>query len=164
MKKRMIIGMALFLVGISIFSCCVYYAYLHGIDTAFATEYSKVLGSYDLSIMDDFLDPDTQITCPGYISTYKELRANVLRAFDNKLYHMDSSYGHGNDRFVDGLQSVGAYAYVSLDQPVLQENNELVTMVIEQTGPFTFRVKSLHSDGTFFEYLFFGEDMTIQTP
>ena len=49
--------------------------------------------------------------------TYKELRNNIIKAFNEKKYTMhNDSYGHGNNKFVDGIQEIGVLTYVEYNE------------------------------------------------
>jgi len=129
--------------------------YLHKIDSIYATRYNEVFGSYDINKVDEYLNDATQITYKGETKTYKELRENVQSAFQEREYEMPkgSSYGHGNNKFVDGIQRISIQSYIKSDKYY----SDGLKMEIERTGIFTMRVKALQSDDDFFGYLFYGK-------
>jgi len=137
---------------------CLYCVYLSKIDTIYATRYNEVFGSYDINKVDEYLNSETQITHKGETKKYKELRGNVQSAFQEREYEMPkgSSYGHGNDKFSNGVQKIGIQSYIKSDK---HYSNGL-QMEIEFDGVFSVRVKSLQSDDEFFGYLFYGATAT----
>lgn len=87
------------------------------VDTDYAIKYSEVFGSYDINEVDKYLDEDTLIVYKGMTKTYKELRNNIIKAFNEKKYIMhNDSYGHGNNKFVDGIQEIGVLTYVEYNE------------------------------------------------
>ena len=131
-----------------------YCVYLYKIDTIYATRYNEVFGSYDINKVDEYLNSETQIIYKGETKTYKELRENIQSAFQEREYEMPkgSSYGHGNNKFVDGIQKIGIQSYIKSDK----HYSDGLQMEIEHVGIFSVRVKSLQSDEDFFGYLFYG--------
>ena len=131
-----------------------YCAYLCRIDTIYATRYNEVFGSYDINKVDKYLNSETQIIYKGKTKTYKELRENVQSAFREREYEMPqgSSYGHGNNKFVKGIQKIGIRSYIKSNR----HYSDGLQMEIERVGIFSVKVKSLQSDDEFFGYLFFG--------
>lgn len=124
------------------------------VDTLYAIKYGEVLNSYDISQMDKYLNPDTEIIYQGRSNTYSSLRNNVETAFIEKLYIHGSSYGHASPEFgINGELNIGIYAYVESDK---YDSTE-VEMVIERTFWIFYRVKSIKSNDSFFGYLFFRE-------
>ena len=131
--------------------------FIPGVDaTAYAIEYSKVFGSYDIDKVDEYLNELTVITYRGTSKTYKELRTNIISAFNEKKFIMtnDSSYGSGKGGFVDGVQTVRMQSYVDLDGKSIEV---YIEMQLEKTGLSSAKIKSLSSDNEFFGYLFFGK-------
>lgn len=151
--KKVVIGFGVLVVVI--FCIMLYFTYIFHIDTKYAINYSKVLGSYDINQVDRFLNEDTAITYKDFSQTYKELRVNVINAFKEHNFNINekSSYGHGNNDFIDGVQFVGIQSYVTIDN----KNIEVyIEMQLEKIGFNKFKIKSLSSDNEFFGYLFFG--------
>ncbi|MDD5704233.1 MAG: hypothetical protein PHU23_19535 [Dehalococcoidales bacterium] len=132
-----------------------YYFYLQGIDTRYAIKHSQVFGSYDINQVDKYLNEETVISYNGVSKSYKELRENVINAFENKEFKMveDSSYGHGNNRFIDGVQEVNIQSWVDYNNKSIEVP---IVMRLEIKGINKFSVKSLSSNNDFFGYLFFG--------
>jgi len=128
--------------------------YSKKVDTKYAIEYAQVFGSYDIKRVDRYLNKQTQITYGGVTETYEMLRENVLVAFEEKLFEMPmgSSYGHGNDLFISGIQRIGIQSYVTS----AKYSSEFVSMEIERHWYVSYSVKSITSDDDFFGYLFFG--------
>lgn len=151
MKTKMIIGIIIFVIVIG---GLLSYFYQRQIDTLYAVRYGEVFGSYDIQEVDRYLNSETLITYKGETKTYSELRENVILAFSKREYEMpeDSSYGHGNDKFINGIQEVGINSYIISDK---HYSNGL-QMEIERIGFFFFKVKSIQSEDEFFGYLFFG--------
>ena len=124
------------------------------VDTLYAIKYGEVLNSYDISQMDKYLNPDTEIIYQGRSNTYSSLRNNVETAFIEKLYIHGSSYGHASPEFgINGELNIGIYAYVESDK---YESTE-VEMIIERTFWIFYRVKSIKSNDSFFGFFFFRE-------
>ena len=157
MKKLIIIGIVV--VIIAIISFVLQFVYLQGIDTKYAIEYSKRLGSHDISQIDTFLNEYTTLTYKGETKMYKELRPNIITAFNEKKFIMakDSSYGHGTNYFIARIQTIKIQSYINLDGKSVEN---YIEMQLEKTGFKKFRVKSLSSDDEFFGYLFFGISTT----
>ena len=130
------------------------YVYSNKVDTKYATEYAQVFGSYNIEKVDRYLNENTLITYKNITKPYKDLRKNVISAFDSKLFEManGASYGHGNNCFFNGVQSVGVQTYVISER----YNSEFVSMELERHGLVFYKVKSLTSSDDFFGYLFFG--------
>ena len=131
------------------------YAYSKKVDTKYAIEFARVFGSYDISKVDKYLNDDTLITYDGNTQAYSELRNNVVDAFEEKAFEMldGSSYGHGDDLFVDGIQEIGIQAYVTSDE----YSSEFISMELERKNFISYKIKSLASNDDFFGYLFFGK-------
>ncbi|HEX9062272.1 MAG TPA: hypothetical protein VF941_19045 [Clostridia bacterium] len=152
--KRVIfacVGAITVIIGIALY----YFFYLQSIDTKFAIKYSQVFGSYDINQVDQYLNKETIISYKGLSGTYGQLRNNVISAFKEHKFKMadGSSYGSGNDKFINGVQEVNIQSYViykdgSTEVPI--------TMQLEKNGINKFTVKSLSNDDDFFGYLFFG--------
>ena len=128
------------------------------VDTKMAIKYAVVLGSYDIAKVDKYLNDKTMITYNGASKTYKELRDNVIAAFEKKEYEMSegSSYGSrqpGNP--LKRVQKVGIQAYATSDY-----HSDYVEMGIERHWLFFFKVKSLKSDDSLFGHIFFRELQT----
>lgn len=149
--KKLIIVVVLILV----LSAVVYFLYLQGIDTKYATAYSKCFGSFEISQVDKFLKDSTAITYKGKTSTYKDLRANIINAFSEKKFNMSegSSYGSGNNRFINGVQTIGVQSYVNYNNKSVEV---YIEMQLRKVGFSRFEVKSLSCNDDFFGYLFFG--------
>ncbi len=150
MKKTVLVTIV-FLVLIALFVC--FHIRSKKVDTEYAIEYAKTFGSYDIKKVDQYLKEDTRITYNEKTDTYKNLRDNVIAAFDEKQYTMasDSSYGHGNDTFADGIQTIGIQTYV--DSKLY--SSEYVSMELKRKWLVFYEVESISSSDDFFGYLFF---------
>jgi len=71
----------------------VQFCFANIVDTKYAIRYAKVLDSYDIREMDEYLNEETLLTYNGVTKSYKELRDNVIHAFEEKnipcQIHMD---------------------------------------------------------------------------
>ena len=117
----------------------------------YATEYSKVFGSYDITFVDEYLDGETIIIYRDFSKEYKELRSSVIDAFSEKRYVMKNNSSYGSVYFNDGVKIIGIQSYVIIDGKSVEV---YVEMQLERTGFTTFRVKSISSNHKFFGYLF----------
>ena len=134
-----------------------YLVYLGDHDTLYAAMLSTVLSDYDIQMVDDFLDEDTLITYGDRVDTYKNLRHNVIAAFEAKdfMFHPDSSYGHDRTPFFYPItRTVGVNIFVH-DTEYTGAYGEMKLVL---NGLTTYRVKSLTflPDEDFWGYLFFG--------
>jgi len=150
MKKIVFITVLVVIVVIAI----IIYVYSKKVDTQYAVEYAQVFGSYDIKKVDQYLNEETLITYDGMTDTYKNLRDNVIIALEEKQYEMpnDSSYGHGDDCFVNGVQTIGIQAYINSEL----YSSEFVSMELERHWLIFYKIKSITSSDDFFGYLFFG--------
>ena len=116
MKKKVCMVLGCIIVVVTIFIIG-YQCYLQRIDTQYAVNFAKAFGTYDICIIDDYLSDDTKIICQGEVKTYKELRENVMVSCGEKRYSFfdGSSYGFGNDRFIDGVQDIDVLLYGKFD-------------------------------------------------
>ena len=123
-------------------------------DTLYSIEYAQVFGSYDINKVDQYLNEETLITYDGMTDIYRNLRNNVIIAFEEKQYEMpnDSSYGHGDDLFINGVQTIGIQVYIDSEQ----YSSEFVSIEIEQQWLIFYKIRSITSRDDFFGYLFFG--------
>lgn len=128
--------------------------YVNTIDTKYASKYAEVFGSFEIKKVDRYLTAETKITYRGETNTYKNLRQNVIEAFEEKKYIMKSnySYGYADDSFLDSVCDVGINAYADCD---IYESS-FVSMKLKRKMFVLFEVESIESDDDFFGYLFFG--------
>lgn len=140
----------------------VYQCYLRRVDTKYAVNLSKAFDTYDIRMIDDYLSDDTKIIYQGEVKTYKELRENVIIACEEKRYSFfdGSSYGFGNDRFIDGVQDIRVLLHGKFDGITFPECN--ILMKLRQTGIFEFRVESLECSEPIFAYLFYGDSNRVE--
>lgn len=133
-----------------------YKLYINAIDTKYAIRFSEVFQTYDINVIDEFFSEDTNLICNGRKGTYKELRNNVVLACKEKAYKFSfgSSYGHGDNCFVEGCQEINIYLYGELNDKNFGECN--LKMTLSKKGLFSFKVESIECDEYIFEYLFFG--------
>lgn len=139
---------------------CIISAYdivLNRVDTKYAISFSDVFGSYDIIRVDKYLDNNTIIIWQGKSATYSELRNNVKKTLNEKKYKLakDGSYGNGDDKFIDNVQSVLIELHILQDFDGKSNKEILVEMEIEKIGIYKFRVKSIKSSDLFFGKLFF---------
>jgi len=139
-----------------IFVISIYQIYTSGIDTKYAIKFSQVLQTYDIDVIDAFFSENTLIICNEKASTYRELRDNIVLACNEKLYRFDngSSYGHGNDRFPNGVQTIMVHLFGELNNKPFEECT--FEMVLKKVGVFSYEIESIKGDFSIFEYLFFG--------
>ena len=154
MKKLIFVGIGVIVITTGLLS---YYIYLQGIDTKYAIKYAQIFASYDIKQVDQYLDKETIISYNGTSKTYKHLRENVIKAFGARKFKITeySSYGCGNNKFVNRVQEVNIQSYVSYNNKSLEVP---IIMQLEIIGLNKFKVKSLSSNDKFFGYLFFGID------
>lgn len=152
--KKMIVG-SIAVVSV-IIGITIYFLNVQSIDTKYAINYSKVIGSYDITKLDRYLNESTTITYKGVTKTYKELRPNVATAFNDKIFKMEqgSSYGYG-DKFINGILEIAVNVFVTFENQ-MNFDDETVYMKLSQEGIYKFGIKSLEGNGAFFGYLFFG--------
>lgn len=153
MKKRKLF-ISITIVTVILFSFGLLFCYSRTVDTEYAIKYSEVFGSYNIDKVDKYLKENTQISYQGKTKTYKELRKNLVEAFNEKKYIMPqkSSYGHGDDKFVNNIQEVWVLTFVEYKNKLSED----VLMEIERKGLFSYSIRSIKGDGSFFGYLFFG--------
>lgn len=123
------------------------------ISTKYAIKYNEVFGSYDINEVDRYLNEETLITYKGITKSYKELRSNIVKAFEEKKYKMGSSYGNGSGSFIGGVQEVGIQTYVESSY-----HSNFVIMELECHGLFFYKINSIKSEDSFFGYLFFAKE------
>lgn len=153
MKKYIYICIS---ISVIIIGFIIYYIFLQGVDTRYAIKYSQIFSSYDIKQVDQYMTEDTIISYNGISKTYGQLRHNISVAFESKNFKMQdgSSYGSGDNKFINGVQVVNIQSYVdhnnqSIEVPII--------MQLEKKGINKFAVRSLSSDSEFFGYLFFGK-------
>ena len=144
----LIVIISVFMVG--------YVYYYNSIDTKYAIDFSKAFKDYDISDVDEYLSKNTIIVCNGKKNTYDNLRTNVLSACNEKkyLFSNGSSYGYGNDKFIEGIQCVDVKLYGKLNDESIGEAN--ILLKLKKIGLFKFEIIYLECDEPIFEYLFYG--------
>ena len=132
-----------------------YVYYTKTIDTKFAIGFSEAFMNYDIHDVDKYLSEDTLIICNGKNNTYEDLRANVISACNKKryLFRTGSSYGYGNDKFIDDIQIINIKLYGKLDGKDIGECN--VSMELRRKGLLHFEIDTITCDDPIFEYLFY---------
>lgn len=157
MKKKVIILIIIILV-LFIF-IITYIISLKRIDTKYAKNFSNVFGSYNIERVDRYLDNETIIKWKDKTATYSKLRDNVIQVFNEKEYKLtkDSSYGNGNDKFIDNVEKIFIEVHIFEDFGGEKNKEMLVEMQIEKLGIYNYRVKLLESESMFFKRLFFGK-------
>ena len=141
---------------ILIISIFVYEFYLNQVDTKYAIEFANVLKTYNIDDIDKFFSGNTKIVYNGKHTSYNKIRNNIILACKEKKYVFSkgSSYGYGNDSFIDGYQDVGIRLYGTLNGESIGECN--VKMKIKKSNIFSFEVESIESDNIIFGYIFYG--------
>lgn len=134
-----------------------YIWYLNQIDTQYAVRFSKVFKEYNINDIDNYLSQDTKIICNDKSKTYKELRNNVILSCNEKryLFHDGSSYGYGNNKFINNTQNIKIRLYGELDGDSIGEC--IIFMQLERIGLFKFKIVAIECDEPIFEYLFFNK-------
>lgn len=155
MKKRKIIVV---IVSIFILSCIAVYLYIvqKTIDTKYATEFSEVLKTGDISIVDKYFDQNTVIICADKSGSYKELRKNIIKIFqDNRKFTM-TTYGHGDDKFTNGIQKVEITAFITDELQKKKWGDFPLSIAIEKFSVYGFKIKTVEFENEFLKELFFG--------
>lgn len=133
-----------------------YNVYIKTIDTKYATKFARALKGYDINAIDKYFSLDTEFIYKENKKTYKELRENIKKACYEKSYEFrdGSLYGHGNDKFINNLQTVNIKVFGKIYGKDFGECN--ISMVLRKKGFFSFTIESLKCDETVFGDLFFG--------
>lgn len=141
---------------ITVLLVLIYVYYINSIDTRYAINFSKTFMNYDIQEIDKYLSNETIIICNGKKDTYENLRANVILACNEKkyLFEKDSSYGYGDNKFINGIQHININLYGKLNGRDMGECN--IAMKLKRNGILNFMVDSLACDEQIFEYLFYG--------
>lgn len=157
MKRRYIIILIAAVIGFTIISG--YTVQFDRIGNKYAENFGRVLGSYDISKVDNYLDKDTVIFCKGKKEKYSELRGNIIQAFKSKKFKLSdtSSYGSGSGRFLSNLQEINVEFHVQKDFQERPKGDNLAILEIERKGINMYKIKSIKSEASFIEQLFFGE-------
>ena len=154
MKKIIIIAVSLFV----IFGVIMYGLYdFFTIDTRYATRFGNVLSNYNIEQTDEFFNDSTKIISSDKESTYRECRKNIVNAFREKNFHIykNSSYGHGDNRFKNGIQKISIRLMGAYNDKTLGEC--IVTMKLKKKDMLNYTIESIESDSEFFRCIFFGE-------
>ena len=135
-----------------------YVYYTKTIDTKFAIGFSEAFMNYNIHDVDKYLSGDTLIIYNGKSSTYEELRENVISACNEKRYSFSkgSSYGYGNDKFIDDIQIVDIKLYGKLDGKDIGECN--VSMKLRRKGLLRFEIDTITCNDPIFECLFYANE------
>ena len=132
-----------------------YIMYMKTVDTEYAIGFAEAFQNYDINTVDEYFSVDTVFEFNGTRKKYKELRSNIKKACNEKLYEFSSgsSYGHGNDKFINGVQTVK----IMLSGIIRGEDfgDCVVIMKLKRTGMFSFAVESVKCDEAVFGELFF---------
>jgi len=135
-----------------------YFIYSAFIDRIYARRYASVFGSFDIDVVDHFMDEVTEIiyfdisTNTYMKDTYKNLRGNVIKAFQDRSYETGSSYGYSPEGFNNGEMTIHVNTGVSSDY----YDSDYVKLKIKRKNLVFYYIKSIESDNSFFGYLFFG--------
>ena len=132
-----------------------YVYYIKTVDTIFAINFSESFRNYNIYDIDNYLSKDTLIICNGKSSSYDNLRENVISACNEKKYLFSdgSSYGYGNDKFIDGIQYVDIKLYGELNGKDIGECK--LSMRLKKEGLFRFKIDTIECDEPIFDYLFY---------
>ncbi|MDD4048997.1 MAG: hypothetical protein PHI90_09315 [Clostridia bacterium] len=155
MKKMICVAI---MVIILVFTVIAYCIFVKKMDTKYAIGFSNIFGSYKISEVDNYFDDNTIIIWQGKSGTYRELRHNVEKVFNEKKYKLavDSSYGNSNDSFVSNIRQVNIEVHVQQDFEGNNNKEMLIEMELKKIGIVDFRIKSIKSEELFFGHLFFG--------
>jgi hypothetical protein len=126
------------------------------VDTKYATGFSKVLESGNINVVDKYFDHDTIIICPDKSGSYKELRENIVKMFQDKREFTITTYGHGNDKFTKGIQKVGITASITDELQEKSWGDFPLYIEIEKFCVFVFKIKTVEFENEFLEEMFFG--------
>lgn len=153
MKKILLIISSIAIVVILVVG---YVYYTKSVDTRFATNFFEAFMNYNIDDVDKYLSKDALIICNGKSNTYENLRGNVASACNEKKYLFSdgSSYGYGNDKFIEGIQTVNVKLYGKLYGKDIGEVN--IILKLKKIGLFKFEIISLECNEMIFEYLFYG--------
>jgi hypothetical protein len=150
----------IFVVATSVFilGCAILYLYILNIqiDTKYATRFSEVLEKGDIKVADKYFSQDTVIVCAGKSGIYRDLRKNVINKFQDKRKITVTTYGHGNDKFVNGIQEVGITAVITDELQKKKWGDFPFSIYIEKVSICSFNVKTVKFENEFLEELFFG--------
>ena len=158
MKKKLCITLIILVVAVIIF-VFVYKVNISQIDTKYAVNFSKVFQTYDINVVDSYFTKDTCIIYNGKQTTYDKVRNNIVIACKEKKYNFSegSSYGYGNDKFINGVQDVGIRLYGNLCGEKTGECK--IKIKLRKTGLFSFEIESVESNDEIFGYIFFGKHL-----
>lgn len=156
MKKKILL--IILYLSCFIFLCLVVFAYLFvesKMDTYYAIKYAEVFGGFDIDRVDRYLSEDTLIIYNDKADTYKNLRGNVISAFEDKKYRMSNSYGSSMDEDFDlkKTRNVGIMAYAKSDL----YDSDYVEIELERRWLFFHKITAMTSQDTLFGYIFYGE-------
>lgn len=155
MKRK---NMVIFL--LSLFLILVIYAlsriYINGIDSDYAKKYADVLCTKDIKLFDKYFNSDTLVFYKDISGEYINLRQNLQNTFSERKYNLfcDSSYGNGNDKFINGIQKISIESFIQYNSRSIEVPIE---MEIEIIGMNKIKIKSIRSDSIFFGNMYFGE-------
>ena len=125
-------------------------------DGIIAEDFDSVFGSYNINIVDNYLNNETNITYKGVTKTYEELRPNVIKAFNDKKFSMEDDYAFG------GHLPRTPTNEIVIDSWVDYENIGTVEVYIKVTTKYKdgrYVADTMNSEDAFFGYLFFGVEM-----
>jgi len=148
----------LVIVIIFIFCCITIYLIIvrMTIDTKYVREFSEVLKTGNINIVDKYFDNDTIIICGDKRGSYRELRNNIKKMFQNNREFTITTYGHGNDKFTKGIQKVGITAFITDELHEKAWGDFPLSIEIERFCVFGFRIKTVEFENEFLEEMFFG--------
>lgn len=132
-----------------------YILYLNRVDTKYAIDFSNVFSTYNIENINNYLNDETLIICNCRRAKYAKLRNNVENACSERKYQLDSSYGHGNNKFKNNVQEITVYLFGKLDNERIGNVN--ILMSLRKIGLFKFEIVSLECNEPIFKYIFYGE-------
>ncbi|WP_010251030.1 hypothetical protein [Acetivibrio cellulolyticus] len=159
MKKRKII---IIIASVFILSCITIYLYIvqKTVDTKYATGFSEVLKTGDISVVDKYFDQNTVIICANKSGSYKELRKNIIKMFQDNRKFTITTYGHGDDKFTNSIQRVGITAVITDELQEKKWGDFPLSIEIEKFGVYGFKIKTVEFENEFLEELFFGSTVS----
>lgn len=139
----------------AIFFIVGYNVYIKTIDTKYAVKFAQAFKNYDINDIDKYFSKDTQFIYKENKKTYNELRKNIEKACNEKIYEFSdgSSYGYGNDKFINNLQTVNVKLHGKISQNSFGDCS--ITMILRKKGLFSFAVDSLECNEDVFGQMFF---------
>lgn len=133
-----------------------YKIYIDTIDTRYAVNFAKVFMGYDINDIDKYFSADTVFICNEEQKEYSEIRENIEIACSKKVYKFSEggSYGYGNDKFINGKQSIKVLLHGEIDGENFGDCD--INITLKKTRLFSFSIDIVQCNDKIFRYLFFG--------